>query len=396
MRSFITPVAVFGLMVPAVAGEPPKTNSSLPVAEELLAQEPYRFNGVVLTDTGRGSGFVAEDPRLFFTAAHVVFDADAWTAPPSWVGGYHAETEPSLDDQVPSRGYFRWTQYANLVATYGPNSRSAFSRDVALAWGYEPFLDGAPATLDFKGSAKLRGSVTSMITGYPAELDYSGDPGGFFLHATAPDTVPYQAGLLPYVFATHLSTGPGNSGGPVWIEDAPGSWKAAGVLVSGRPSETGVYGMSPSVQSLLAAARPVLATPRRSMKFVRGVSATSTVLAMAKPKSIPDGAKRWTRIPLSVLSFPEDSKVGTVRLSLDISTAHRGDLVVAILAPGGVLSIIHNGEGAGEDDLVFEDEDLSQFFAGGVPNGRWQLLVQDRISGDPAVVRRFELELTAE
>lgn len=223
MRSFITPVAVLGLLSPAFAGEAPKTNSSQPVAEGLLGQEPYRFNGVVLTEAARGSGFVAEHPNLFFTAAHVVFDEGKWGAPPLWAGSYSAEGEPSIEDQIPSRGYFRWTQYANLVATYGPNSRSAFSRDVALAWGLEPFIEGAPAALDFKGSSNLRSSNTSMITGYPAELDYTGDSGGYFLHATAPDTIPYKAGILPYVLATHISTGPGNSGGPVWIEDAPGS-----------------------------------------------------------------------------------------------------------------------------------------------------------------------------
>lgn len=166
--------------------------------------------------------------------------------------------------------------------------------------------------------------------------------------------------------------------------------------MSGRPSETGVYGMSSTIKSFLAAANPVLATPRRSMKFVRGVSATSTVLAMAKPKNIPDGVHRWTRIPLSVLRFSEDATVSGVRLNLEITTAHRGDLVVAILGPGGVQSIIHNGEDADEDDLVFEDKDIGQPFSGGSPNGRWQLLVQDRLTGDPAVVTRFELELQVE
>lgn len=396
MKYFTLPFALAGLIFPAAAGEAPKTNSSQRVGDEQLGQEPYYYNGLVLSGGARGSGFVAEHPNVFFTAAHVVFDDGGWTSPPSWVGGYNGEGAPPAESEIPARGYFRWTQYANLVAEYGPTSRSAFGRDVALAWGLQPFVAGIPASLDFKGISHLQQSNISMITGYPAELIYTAESGGYYLHSTAPDITPFKPTFGRYLYATHLSTGPGNSGGPVWVQDPMGNWKAGGVLVSGRPSETGIYAMSPDIKSFLQAASPALATPRRSMKFVGGVSASSTLLAMPKPKNIPDGAQRWTRIPLSVLSFPDDATVSKVTLQLDISTAHRGDLVVALLGPGGVFSIIHNGEGAGEDNLVYEDYDISGPFAGGEPDGRWTLLVQDRLAGDPAVVNRFELEIEAE
>lgn len=396
MKNFYLPFALAGLLLPATAAEAPKTNSSQPVGDGQLAQEPYYYNGLVFSGAARGSGFVAEHPNLFFTAAHVVFDEIGWTPPPSWVGGYSREGSPSMESEIPSRGYFRWTQYANLVAERGNNSRSTFARDVALAWGLQPFVEGIPASMDFKGVSHLQQSNISMITGYPAELDYTGDSGGYFLHSTAPDITPFKPAVGRYLYATHISTGPGNSGGPVWVQDELGNWKAAGVLVSGRPSETGVYAMSSDIKSFLAAADPVLSTPRRSMKFVKGVSATSTLLAMPKPKKIPDGAKSWTRIPLSVLSFPDEATVSKVTLHLDIATAHRGDLIVALLGPGGVMSILHNGEGADEDNLLFEDYDASGPFAGGEPDGRWTLLVQDRLKGDPAVVNRFELEIEAE
>jgi subtilisin-like proprotein convertase family protein len=166
--------------------------------------------------------------------------------------------------------------------------------------------------------------------------------------------------------------------------------------VSSRPSETGVYGMTPDIKSFLKAANPLLTNPRSSTKFVRGVSATSSLLVMRQPKNIPDGIHRWTRIPLNILSFPDDATISKVTLNLNLSTTHRGDLVVALMGPGGVQSILHNGEGAGADDLIFEDYDVSGPFAGGEPDGRWTLLVQDRLTGDPAVVTRFELEIAAE
>lgn len=396
MNTPILPFALAGLLLPAAAAEPPKTNSSQRVDPAQAASEPYYYTGIVFSGDSRGSGFVAENERLFFTAAHVVFGDTGWNPPPTWVAGHNAEEAPDAASEIPSRGYFRWTQYANLVETYGPNSRSAFSRDVALAWGLEPFVPGIPATLDFKGARNLQRQNISIITGYPAELDYTGESGGYFLHSTAPDITPYKPALGRYVFTTHISTGPGNSGGPVWLRDDFGNWKASGVLVSGRPSETGVYGMSSDIKSFLSAAAPVLSTPRKSMKFVKGVSATSTLLVMPKAKKIPDGVQRWTRIPLNVLSFPDEATVSKVILELDISTAHRGDLVVGLLGPGGVFSMIHNGEGADEDNLVFEDYDISGAFSGGEPDGRWTLMVQDRLTGDPAVVNRFELEITVE
>ena len=383
-------------MFPATAAEAPKTNSSQRVDAGQLTSEPFYYTGIVFSGDSRGSGFVAEHEQLFFTAAHVVFGDTGWNPPPSWVGGYSDEGSPGAELEIPSRGYFRWTQYANIVDEAGPDSRRAFSRDVALAWGLEPFVEGIPASLDFKGVSNLQRSNISMITGYPAELDYTQESGGYFLHTTAPDVTPFKLAVGPYLYATHISTGPGNSGGPVWVQDTLGNWKAGGVLVSGRPSETGVYAMSPDIKSFLTAASPALSSPRKTMKFVKGVGASSTLLSMPKPKKIPDGAQSWTRIPLSVLSFPDEATVSKVTLNLDISTAHRGDLIVALLGPGGVFSMIHNGEGAGESDLLFEDYDVSGAFSGGEPDGRWTLLVQDRLKGDPAVVNRFELEIEAE
>ena len=69
---------------------------------------------------------------------------------------------------------------------------------------------------------------------------------------------------------------------------------------------------------------------------------------------------------------------------------------MALVGPDGSFRMIHDGQGAGEDDLFFEKEDLSLAFANTEPNGTWQLLVQDRLTGDPAVVTSFELEVVAE
>ncbi len=397
----IPPFLLVGLSLCAAAQEPPKTNSSAPVDSGLLGDSPFIYNGLVFTDEARGSGFVAENPRTFFTAAHVVSSVTeagefSWGAPPVWVGGYSGAAQPSFEGAVASRGYFRWTQYAAHVAEYGVDSRPAFARDVALAWGLEDFLEGEPAGLDYKGLAHLRKPNLSMITGYPAELDYTGESGGYFLHSTEPDLTPFRMASKSYLFATHISTGPGNSGGPVWSQDDSGTWKAAGILVAGRPSEAGIYVISPSVRSFLKAAVPVTGEPRKASKGLRGVGTGTAVLVMKKPRKIPDGLHRWTKIPLKSIKFPEGSKVVSAELDLEATTGHRGDLIVRLVGPDGTFATVHNGEGAGEDDLLIEDLDLSEVFGGASSVGNWQVLVQDRLTGDPTVVTKVELEIVSE
>ena len=401
---FATPAClVLGLPLCALAQEPPKTNSSQMVDSGLLNQEPYRHTGIVFSGNNasayRGSGVVASDPKLFFTASHVLWDdeEETWFLPPEWVGGYSGDGQPGFGQRA--RGYFRWTGYSVVVEESGINSRGAFSRDISLVWGLEDFVEGEPAAIDFKGVNNLKKAKTSMITGYPALLDYTGESGGYFLHATEPDLTPFRPALTSggnYLYATHISTGPGNSGGPVWGQNDAGQWKVSGLLVSGRPSEAGVYAMSSSVRPLLKAAAPAIADTRKSIKAVPTVSTDTCRMVMNKPKKIPDGVHRWTKIPLKCIRFPEGSVVAAAYLDLNITTNHRGDLIVAVLGPDGTMAIVHDGQGAGEDNLEIEDLPIGGFFDEASAVGNWALLVQDRLTADPAVVTKLELEITAE
>lgn len=402
MKFATPPFVLLGLSLYALAQDPPKTNSSQKVDSGLLTAEPYRYTGIVFSedrsgDLFRGSGVVASDPKLFFTASHLLFDDEkmVWTLPPEWVGGYSADGDPGLGTATKSRGYFRWTGYSNVVTEHGTDSQGAFARDISLAWGLEDFITGAAAPIDFKGSANLKKPKLSMITGYPALLDYTGEDGGFFLHSTEPDFTPFRPTLTNYLYATHISTGPGNSGGPVWSQDDSAQWRVSGLLVSGRPSEAGVYGMTSTVKSLLRAAAPAIGDPRKSVKAVPTISTNTCRMVMNKPKKIPDGVHRWTRIPLKCLRFEEESTVGAAYIDLTITTGHRGDLIVAVLGPDGTFAIIHDGQGAGEDDLVIDDLDISEAFEDASPVGNWQVLVQDRLTEDPCVVTRLELEIVS-
>ncbi|WP_367871938.1 proprotein convertase P-domain-containing protein [Luteolibacter sp. Populi] len=356
------------------------------------------------SESGQGSGVVAEHPNLFFTAAHVVYDEETskWMAPPLWLGGGGREElslPPEVVRSMQSRGYFRWSAYAENVDREGQNSPKAFSRDIALAWGLQPFFLGEPAQLDFSGYKNLRKHKDqTMITGYPALLDYTGDPGDGYLHSTTPEFTTFKEASHKYLYATHISTGPGNSGGPVWIDEGDGEWAVAGLLVSGRPSEAGIYSMTTAMKSFLKSAAPAIGGPRKSMKNGPKAIGTSTMrMVLAKPKKIPDGVHRWTKIPFKISRFDEGAKALSITVDLGITTGHRGDLIVALLTPSGEMSILHDGEGAGEDDLVIEDQIVDmEGLDDATANGTWALLVQDRLTGDPTVVTRFELEVLAE
>ena len=402
MKNFASPLVAACLSLPVLAGveePPPKTNSSLPIDESLLTEWPYSLNGVVMSGPYRGSGFIAQHPNLFITAAHVLHDDDQhrWLSPPRWFGQVNSLEEPD-GVGASSRGYFRWASYTDEVTRSGPNSPDAFKRDVALVWSFSPFTSEAPAPIDYKGAANLRAGIPSMITGYPAIIDYTGEEGNYLLHSTREEVTNYK-GAGNYLTATHISTGPGNSGGPVWVRGDDGNWKAGGILVSGRPSEDGLNGFTSEIKTLFKSAEPVLADPVRNLKPPAKVGSSMRLAMLAKPKTIPDGRPKWTRIPLNLGNFPEGAGIGTVTLNLTITTGHIGDLVVALVGPDGTSALLHNSEGAGTNDLVFDDMDLSGEFRGtaagenGIISGKWQLYVQDRLTGDIATVTRFQLEV---
>ncbi|MEK7953966.1 proprotein convertase P-domain-containing protein [Luteolibacter soli] len=405
MRIFAPSLVAACLSLPALAGTvepPPKTNSSLPIDESLLTERPYNLNGVVYSDDSRGSGVVAQDRHLFLTAGHVLYDdaGSRWSLPPLWFSGVNSEDAPAEESGVQARGFFRWASYAKQVELSGSNSRAAFTRDAALAWSFDLFTEEAPAVVDFKGAVNLRAGIPSMITGYPALIDYTGNEGNYYLHTTLEEAHPFKSEQGNYLYATHISTGPGNSGGPVWVRDGEGGWKVGALLVSGRPSEAGLYAFTSEIKSLFKSAQPVLGeSVTGTVKDTSSVTTSSRLAALSTPKVIPDGRQKWTRIPLKIGAFPEGSVISFVRLNLTITTNHVGDLVVGLLGPDGTFVLLHDSEGAGADDLVINDMDLSGEFIGGgesttegIP-GKWQLLVQDRLTEDIATVTRFQLEV---
>jgi hypothetical protein len=295
--------------------------------------------------------------------------------------------------EVQSRGYFRWRAYSELLALNGVTHPKTFGKDVILAYALTDLVEGNPAEIDLKGSKNLRSVNPVMITGYPAEIDYTQESNSYFLHQTGPVALKFRNEANGYLATTLISTGPGNSGGPVWSQTAGNPWRAAGILVSGLPGEAGVYPFSGDVKSLTRSATPVVHDIPSKPVTVAGVHRSSFVFPMTKAKRIPDGVAKWTSFAFGVSQFPKEAKVTKVLISLDIDTTHRGDLIVLLQGPEGAVAQLALEEGGSEQDLVLVDKDVSNFFAGIPANGRWSLRVQDRLKGDIATVNSIFLEI---
>ena len=412
------------------APEPPKTNSALPVPAEEINQSPYAFNvrlrtrdaegddltGAHLEDKDKdstsssssegsvGSGVIAGDPKLIFSTAHIFYErGHLWVGPPQVFGPFSLENPPD------PRGYFRWSNYSdNVIANTaeGQNGILALSRDTVLIWGISPFMPGAGATVDFNGYKKLKSNkVTSMLTGYPFEIAYTEMPvPGMQLHATAPAVSTFTVDAANYLNVTHVSTGRGNNGGPIWVQNQSGDWSVAGIQSFSRPSEAGICAFSPATKTFMKAVAPLVADRRKSIATNKSLSTSTGRYAMPKTKKIPDGLHQWTKIPFNVNCFDdEEAKVVNLTLDLRITTQHRGDLMVAVQSPTGIIVVVDDGEGGPEDDLIMDNVSIKDKFSEELwqaiqseKNGLWSILVQDRLKGDQCVVTQAELEIQVE
>ena len=379
----------------------PKTTTPEIIAASLLSEEPFRYNGVVLAESSRGSGFCAWSNKTFFSAAHVLYNEGLWGAPPIWYPKANA-AELVEKTAIPSRGYYRWTEYATLAAA-NTAEQEEFGRDVILAFALEKVIKGKPATLNLNGAEDLREKTRTLITGYPARNMYRDEPiEGHFLHKTGPLITTYEKFARNALTTTLVTTGPGNSGGPIWTRNTKSKWVAAGVLVGGLPSESVVYAFSDDTNSLLRAVTPVIQRKIGAPVKDGKIGSTSTFFPYNQSTKIPDGRHQWTSFRIPVNTFPLGSKVKSAKLSLNIRTAHRGDLQVMLSAPIGLPTdvmrglLVHNEGGADANNLVLKNEDYSETFAGADANGQWILRVQDRLVGDIATLKSIVLEIAVD
>lgn len=387
------------LTAPAIMGSESKTTIPVKVADDQVADAPYRFNGVVRTKKARGSGFCAWNKRTFFSAAHVVFDSEEgeWLAPPTWYPQAHS-IKLNQKSAIRSRGYIRWAEYQDFASEKLLNDpNQAFGKDVIVGFAFRDLMSGSPAKLNLDGASDLKKATTSLMTGYPAKVAYTNQKiGGYFMYQTGPSKNAYEPFEGDAMETTLISSGPGNSGGPIWTKDSTYGWTAAGVVVGGRPSESVVYAFSSNTNTLLKSVGPLVDEDGPQSEDSSSVSSSSRFFSDNRSRRLPDGEHKWTDVPLNVSGFGKEATVKKVRVAVEVDTTHRGDLFIVLTAPGGYEAIIHNEQGAGAKDLVIDYVNVGKKFEDILAEGKWVMRFQDRLKGDICTVRSVVLEVEAE
>jgi hypothetical protein len=217
--------------------------SSTPVDQSVLTTEPYRFTGIAMSRAGSGrfpcSGAVVADTRLLFSAAHCVFDAKApvdanpWRPTPEWFSRYHASTLPVDNTGRPTRGYWIFTNYADVVRSTAINSAKAFDLDFIAAYAFEPLSESASGYWT-DGYQAFIAYDTKQTIGYPSGNYPDEHAHKYLMHHNGPWTADCETLEGSYLTCQEVTAGKGNSGGPVFVKDPNTSrFFYAGVLVSG-------------------------------------------------------------------------------------------------------------------------------------------------------------------
>jgi hypothetical protein len=235
------------------------------LAPEVLAfaqvtnQEPYLYNGQWQTDLGFGSGVVVK-PRVVLTAAHVLFDETALTfvKQARWFFQKHKGDYDPIP-QTP-RGWYVFEGYAaqrTVDNSPGLSSPASQQLDAAAAFFVaspnDPNLPGRGGYGGFLASDDLvnpwlTGSQQKMLVGYPLDQIAPGNQGR--LHATPPLSAVFTRTSGRVFATTDLKSFPGNSGGPLYVEDDFGRFYPAAIYLGGF-SQTLVRAIDSEVVDLI-------------------------------------------------------------------------------------------------------------------------------------------------
>jgi len=410
----------------------PATQTPQPVEAGQETSRDYRTTGLIEAAFGWGSGVVAEHPRVVLSCAHVVFDDvyRQWTSGAWWYRAYNGSTVPDSVLSQPLNGYFYWRSYASAVQAgvaawnrvrdyplefplpdrlYDRYLRAVaeeFSLDAIAYFSYAANLGAGEFAPVFKdGAAQLASNAPKRITGYPSGRYPANDPLEYRLH----DTGGFDAPLLPefarlknYVTAyDEVETGPGNSGGPVWLQNSEGKPAVAGILVSGAELErdgesfVGVHATSQQSWNLIKSAINTAGNGDQTVTKPYNIAANAEI-PDAERLRIPGGHRmkegqlartfRVGGLPKSIVE---------VRVDLVIEHGERTDLRVILQTPGNRRLPVYEGslDEAGAD-LAMEDE-AAPLFYGLNPNGNWVLRVVDELPGDTGRLVSATVHITA-
>lgn len=360
---------------------------------------PYEVTGLVLTDAGEGSGAVVENPRVVVSCAHVVFDDTIWSLASSWTHenffhrAWNDEGRPLAENGRRLRGYVKWDTYGSMVYRRGGNSPMAFREDFVVYYNLRDLFEGPLPVRATKAISMLRSWTDKRISGYPGGLYELGDSLEYRLHSTGVFDSALRVETGRYLGIEGPSTGPGNSGGPVWVKES-GDWRLGGVLVSGSERRLGDKYNSIGVVGLDAGANRLFDSAVRLARFaVEEPMAQNYPAGGAFPREIPDADWDGTvmRIPVSV---PAGRRVEHVALSLKIShPIVWEDVQILLRGPSGKTVVVADMPEETESGVFEISSRRITGFQNTRAGGEWQVIVRDILGLDTGTVDAVSLSL---
>ena len=326
----------------------------------------------------RGSGVVAQDPRLVFTAVHVLFENGRWATNIRFSRAWNNRTEPGPDDGVQARGFRSWSGYADR-ARRNEISPESFHFDFAVLFnnaGFGPSVGFWP-----NGGAQLASARWKVCRGYPAEVVSTGQPGYALQHATPFFQDMGWRAYGSYYQIVGVAAGGGASGGPCYVFDpASSDWYLAGQLVSG--SEIG-----PSI-----GVRALDADTKQLADTTLGVEPVTVTKSFANRRSVvlPDDGW-WVGRHIQVSDHP--GRIQGLVANVNISTTWRGDLMVVLRSPTRRVRWLTNRQGSNAQDFSRTFR-LAPRYQGLPAEGDWALVMRDAAAGDRAVFHSVSLRVT--
>lgn len=329
-------------------------------------------------DWYRGSAVVARDARLIYSCGHLFYENGVWATDYEFYRAFNSSGSPDPANGASPRGFRYFTSYADNTDIYAGDSSRAFAYDFTVLYGTNSFGPAVGSWAD--GGAVLRSDRQKRIVGYPATIERTGESGYSYQHATdAFTTQSYQIRGAYYGF-DDVSTGEGNSGGPIFVWDAAGTdYLLAGILISGSHNTAGVYALNASSSSMASAAL--------------GVKNVSATFSNSVSLLLPDAGSSYSSRTTSASGFSEN--ITGLKFSVSISTPRRGDLNVYLKSPSGRVRWVHKASSSTADNLVVNQADYVTTFRGYAANGLWQLKMRDTLAKNRATFNRFSVTVTA-
>jgi subtilisin-like proprotein convertase family protein len=368
--------------------------SPSPVDPEDVSLSPYIYTGLIGTKDGyTGSGSVAVHPKLVLGCAHMNYgDNGAWLPARSirWFWKWNQGNYPDDSIGMMLTGYYYFSTYQTNVKKYGMDDSLTFQFDFVANYSATQNTAGGYAggwVEDGKQYLTI-GRFNKLISGYPAGRYIEGDPNEYRMHSTEFRDNMYVE-WDNYLGLEGVETGPGNSGGPVWVL-RNGEWAFAGVLVSGSEylynqwSSIGVYSLNKQGLGIITSALKKTGSSGDLLK--------KTVALGNVPVAIPDQSS-------VVQTFTVSGLVGViqgVKLNLAITHPRKGDLAVTLRSPSGktvtLLSAVAKTKSS-QANLILSGKKVSGF-TNLSPNGVWTLTVRDSFQQDVGSLQSGSLEIT--